>query len=121
VKGVRTTLVGRWQLIVRSAAVCAWIALAVLSLVPGAERPHTGAPGNVEHAVAYALTGWVTAVALWRAHRGYIAAALILAAAAFEVCQIWIPGRGAAVDNWLASSFGAVIGVVAACALTRLP
>jgi VanZ family protein len=119
VKKVETTSKGRWQIIFRSAAICAWILLAVLSLVPGAERPHTGAPGNVEHAIAYALTGWVTTLALSRARRSYIAAALIAVAAMFEVCQLWIPGRGAAVDNWLASSFGAIIGVAAANAFSR--
>jgi VanZ family protein len=120
VKRVKTTPKGRWHLLLRSAAICAWILLAVLSLVPGAERPHTGAPGNVEHALAYGLSGFVTALALSPARRRHVAVALIVAAAVFEVLQIWIPGRGAAVDNWLASSLGGAIGVAAAYAFSRL-
>lgn len=38
----------------------------------------------------------------------------------FEVCQIWIPGRGSALGNWLASSLGAIIGVTVAYAFSRL-
>ena len=43
-----------------AAMVMGWIgvvAIAVLSLVPGSLRPHTGLPGQMEHALAYGLTG----------------------------------------------------------------
>src|SRR5215210_6747119 len=101
----------RLQFALRAATVCAWLLLAVLSLLPGSERPHTGAPGNAEHMLAYALTALATGLAFDRTRPSYIVAALVLLAGAFEMCQIWIPGRGSALDNWLASGLGAVIGV----------
>lgn len=92
-------------------------ALVLLSLVPGNDRPHTGYSGNIEHFIAYAGTALFTSAFLppmrgWRT-------VLILSAASllFELAQIYIPGRGPGIDNWLASSGGAVVGTVLAFGL----
>jgi VanZ family protein len=85
--------------------------LAVLSLVPGDERPHTGLAGQYEHVMAYALAGFVTRLAGHRIPSRWQLVAFSLAAGAFEICQIWIPGRSPAVIDWLASSIGALIGI----------
>ena len=45
----------------RFARLAAWagiLAITVLSLVPGQERPHTGLSGLTEHFLAYACTGF---------------------------------------------------------------
>ncbi len=101
-------------------AIACLLAIAVLSLVPGDDRPHTGYSGNIEHLVAYVGTAFFTSAFLpalrgWRSVLG-----LSLASALFEVLQLFIPGRGPGVDNWLASTSGAVIGVGCAAFAARL-
>jgi VanZ family protein len=93
------------------------VALVILSIVPGNDRPHTGYSGNIEHFIAYAGTALFTSTFLppmrgWRT-------VLILSAASlsFEIAQIYIPGRGPGIDNWLASTAGAVVGTVFAFGL----
>ena len=106
----------------RVAAVCSWATLAVLSLVPGSARPHTGASGNTEHLMAYILAALVTRIAFGHVQTRWQLAGFSAAAAAFEVCQIWIPGRSAGVENWAASTGGALIGLLVARAVAhRLP
>jgi VanZ family protein len=90
--------------------------LAVLSLVPGNERPHTGLAGQYEHVLAYALASLVTRLAGRRVASVWQFAAFCLAAGVFEICQIWVPGRSAAAGDWLASSAGALIGIGVATA-----
>lgn len=97
-----------------AAAGCSWIVLAVLSLVPGRDRPHTGLSGNFEHMLAYALAAFVTRLVFRRAASPWQILAFACAAAVFEICQMWIPGRSPDLGNWAASSFGAMIGVATA-------
>lgn len=112
---MRISLFGRRaQRALRIAASCSWIALAVLSLVPGRDRPHIGIPSNFEHILAYALAGFVTRLVLRRTGSRWQFLAFSGAAAFFEVCQIWITGRSAGFDNWAASSAGALLGIVLA-------
>jgi hypothetical protein len=40
----------------RVAGLACTVALIILSLVTGAERPHTGLPGQIEHIIAYCGT-----------------------------------------------------------------
>ncbi len=95
-------------------AAAGWLALAVISLLPGNERPHTGLSGNVEHFIAYALTAGATRLCLFGVSSRAQLVGFSLAAAVFEVCQIWIPGRSAGIDNWVASSAGALAGLLLA-------
>jgi VanZ family protein len=101
-------------------AVCL-IALVVLSLLPGDERPHTGAAGQAEHAVAYFGTAMFLAFA-FQTMRGRVAiiSLLIGMAAVLEVFQRLIPGRHSQLIDWLASSSGAVLGVLAVILIQRL-
>jgi hypothetical protein len=99
--------------------VCSWLALAALSLVPGYLRPHTGMPGNAEHFVAYALAGAASRLGWQGISSRYILMIFAVAAAFFEICQIWIPGRTAGIDNWAASTFGALIGIAIARFVTH--
>lgn len=103
----------------RAAAACTWIVLTVLSLLPGEDRPHTGYSGNVEHVVAYAGAALITRLAFGRLWAGWPLLAFSSAAACFEIAQRSIPGRSPGVDNWAASSAGAVLGLVAARVLVR--
>jgi VanZ family protein len=91
------------------------IIIAVLSLVPGSMRPHTGAPSQFEHVAAYVLAaGFLTVGYDNRRYPAVIALFLSIFSAVLEIAQTQIPGRNAAVLDFVASSIGAVIG----CALT---
>ncbi len=97
------------------------VAIIVLSLLPGNERPHTGSPGQLEHAVAYFGTAVFLALG-FRAitDRVTTTALLVGAAAVFELIQRLIPGRHSQLIDWLASSSGAVAGVLVVVLLERL-
>jgi len=91
------------------------VLIAILSLVPGYLRPHTGAPGGAEHFAAYMMVAGAFAMGL-RSERSVLlmAAGLMLAAGLFEVLQIEIPGRSPGLTGFLSSSLGAWAGVVLA-------
>lgn len=84
--------------------------LAVLSLLPAEEVVRTGLGGYVEHMLAYAGT----AVLLRLGHPGrkvwWSAAGLVIYAGFLEYLQHYSPGRTPAVEGWLTSSIGAVVG-----------
>jgi VanZ family protein len=97
------------------------VVLIVLSVLPADERPHTGFPGQMEHAAAYFGTAIFLAFGYPTA-RGRIAtiALLVGLAAALEMIQLLIPGRNSQVIDWYASSFGAGFGVLAVILVERL-
>ena len=84
----------------------------VLSTVSGNLRPHTGAPGNFEHAIAYAATGAVVAFGFSSRPLTLVAAFFAILSGSLEIAQIWIPGRSAGWDNFVASTAGALAGGV---------
>jgi VanZ family protein len=97
------------------------LAIAVLSLVPGQERPHTGLSGETEHFLAYACTGLVSSFAYLRSReRVLIWAGLAGASIAFEVLQNWIPGRIADVPDAIASTLGVTAGLLAGARLAAV-
>jgi VanZ family protein len=97
------------------------VVLIVLSLLPGNERPHTGLSGQLEHTVAYFGTAVFLALGFRSiADRVATVALLVGAAAAFEMIQRLVPGRHAQLIDWLASSLGAGVGVLAVVLMERL-
>jgi VanZ family protein len=103
-----------------------FVAVLVLSLVPGSERPHTGlGSGPFEHFLAYGLVGATIAIG-YRATRARIIAFLTFAigSGVFELLQTLVPGRSPRLIDALASlgglSTGFAIGVVGV-ALVGLP
>jgi hypothetical protein len=96
------------------------ITIAALSLVPGSMRPHTGAPGTMEHIVAYLLTAGTLTLGYGTSRFPAIIALLLsLYSAALEIAQLQIPGRHAGIDDFIASSFGAFIGCLFAWIVLR--
>lgn len=91
------------------------VLIAILSLVPGYLRPHTGAPGSVEHFAAYLMVAGAFAMGL-RSERSVlvIIIGLMLAAGLFELLQIDIPGRNPGFTGFVSSSLGAWTGIVLA-------
>jgi VanZ family protein len=94
--------------------------IGVLSVVPGTLRPHLGhgIPNPIEHIFAY----FAATVCLGLARRWppwAIVSALTCYSIILEVLQIWVPSRSPEVIDVVASSAGAVTGLVAAAILRR--
>src|SRR5215471_2557580 len=94
--------------------------IAVLSLVPGAERPHTGAPSQIEHYAAYLLVGFVLALGYIQ-NRSVVTIGLLLVfyAGLLEFAQLFIPGRSARVVDALVSAMGGWTGTMLAFVFHR--
>ena len=89
------------------------LAIIVLSLVPGIDRPHTGLPGVAEHFIAYYSTALAFGLGFRStASRIVIALSLTLLAGSMEVLQLWVPGRHSAIIDAVVSSLGGFLGIV---------
>lgn len=84
--------------------------IAVLSLLPADEMVRTGVGGHVEHMAAYAATTFIVAFAYPQKRLRRVILALICYAAALEFLQRFSPGRYPAIEDWLASSAGVLVG-----------
>ena len=87
------------------------VGLAVASWTPGQEMVRTGFNTRLEHMAAYLIAGIAIIVAYPRRPTWSIAAILCAYAGILELGQLYIPGRHAALLDWLASSGG----VLCAC------
>jgi VanZ family protein len=87
------------------------IGLAVASWTPGQEMVRTGFNARLEHVAAYWIAGLAVIIAYPRRPAWSIAAVLCAYAGILELGQLDIPGRHAALLDWLASSSG----VLCAC------
>ncbi len=95
----------------------------MLSLLPAHELRRTGAPGVVEHALAYFLAAVPLGIG-WPRRRGPGPRAILLMglptlATLMELLQFLAPGRHPHVSDALASSAGAWAGLALAAALLR--
>jgi VanZ family protein len=96
------------------------VVLIVLSILPGNGRPHTGSPGQLEHAVAYFGTAAFLALGFRKTTDRVTTILLLIGLAAMlEVIQLVIPGRNSQLIDWLASSFGAGAGMLAVVLMER--
>ena len=79
------------------ARVPAWLSvvlIVILSVLPGSERPHTGASGHVEHILAYSITAALLALAYGsRSSATVIVIGLSVLSGLMEIVQIFIPGE----------------------------
>jgi VanZ family protein len=99
------------SMVLRSMAWAGVVALAVASWTPGQEMVRTGFNTRFEHTLAYLIAGIAVIVAYSRMPIWSIAAILCAYAGILEFGQMYIPGRHAALLDWLASS----AGVLCAC------
>src|ERR1043166_5333290 len=110
-------LMDKWHRRARFTAlgrIAGWVGLvliAVLFLVPGELRPHTGLQGPLEHFTAYVLATTPLMIGHWRRRPASMVALLVIYAGCLETTQLWIPGRVAAIVDFSASSLGAALGV----------
>src|SRR5919206_2731246 len=81
------------------------VLLAVLSLTPGDYMVRTGAPGDLEHFVAYLGTGVIGCLGYARRF-GYFVPTVLLCtyAGLLEIAQNWTPGRHADFIDFASSS-----------------
>lgn len=112
----------KWAGLCRYVGWACILIILVLSLLPARDMYRTGAPKGVEHFAAYWGTGLMLGIAFCDQlrRRGLAIAMLIALAAAMEFLQAVSPGRTPHVSDFLASSAGAVIGVLMAGAVIRL-
>ena len=113
-------LVSRVDRIMRVAGYACVVLIGVLSLLPGTLRPDTGAPGKLEHLIAYLVTGALLALGHNAPHQRWQALWLIPYAGALELAQLYIPGRHAQFSDFVVSSIGAALGVAIAFAIAPL-
>jgi len=103
-----------------SARWLAWacaIAIAILSLVPGSERPHTVLPKTAEHFAAYLGAGFFLALGYRSARQRLIGwLGLAVASGLFELLQGFIPGRSPSPLDAGASAAGLTAGMAFAAA-----
>jgi VanZ family protein len=89
------------------------VVVAFLSLLPADHMVRTDLSGHVEHVTAYAGTAFFLQLGYPRRCWRNIAM-LVAYAAVLECLQVFSPGRHAAVEDWMASSTGVLIGSAAA-------
>jgi len=97
----------------------AWFSIAGLALaswLPGDEMIRTGVNGRFEHTVAYLISGLAVFTAYYQKPKWLMATLMICYAGVLELGQLFVPGRHAAVLDWLASSTGVfcTLAIVAA-------
>jgi hypothetical protein len=98
----------KWKLI-RIAALCSLLAIAVLTLTPKSMRLITGT-GDFGRVVAYLLTGLGLGLAFPR-HRALILLALLCAAGTLEALQNLIPSRHARIQHFEIKALAALAGI----------
>jgi VanZ family protein len=97
-----------------AAAALGYVAIAVLSSVPGV-RPHVpGLSDKLEHVFAFFVLGAVTVLAVRGFSGRRFLAIFVVYAAVLEIAQIFIPGREASLLDLAASLAGALLGVTIA-------
>ncbi len=107
--------------ILQVAGYTAVLTIGVLSLLPGALRPDTGAPGQLEHLIAYFGTSVILASRPSMPDRRWRASLLLVPyAGALELAQLFVPGRHARFSDFLVSSVGALLGAVAAIGVAKI-
>ena len=93
-----------------------WVCLAVLtvlSLLPGSEIVRTGLGGYVEHFIAYAASAAIAILGYGRRRQIAIVVCFALYAGLMEYLQNFVPGRHPAIEDFAASSLGALCGALA--------
>jgi VanZ family protein len=125
IEWLRDVCVDRWlpprKAILHAVAMAPLVAIGVLSVVPGEDRPHVFGASQFEHMAAYIIAAAALAL-VYAPEFKPVRIVLFLGAygAALEFCQIWIPGRNAALVDVASDVVGAVIGVAVAMMIARV-
>ena len=87
------------------------LAVAVLSLTPADQMLRTGFGARIEHVLAYAGTGFITALAFAERRLFRVMLALLAYAGGLEFLQRFSPGRSSTVWDFMFSGMGVLLGV----------
>ena len=93
--------------------IAAWglaVMIIVLSLVPPELRPETGAPHDLEHFMAYAVTGIAFCIGYSR-RAAMLAFTLVIFAGCVEISQLFVPGRHARLSDFIVDALAMCFGV----------
>jgi hypothetical protein len=96
------------------ARIVAWIsilAIIILSVVPAADRPVTGAGQLLEHLMAFAIVGGAFAIG-YRLSLMRLMLLAVFFCAAIELLQIPLPTRHARVSDFLIDTAGACLAIL---------
>jgi VanZ family protein len=96
-----------------SARVLAWCLLGMLvvvSLVPSALRPETGAPHDLEHFVPYLVTGIAFSVG-YPGRMTLLTVSLVAYCGLVELAQLMVPGRHARLSDFVVDAVAAIVGI----------
>ena len=96
------------------------VAIGALTLVPIEWRPQSGLSGHLEHVAAYLAAATLFSFSYPRRSLIVMIALFLIYAACLEIGQQYIPGRHALFSDWIAKSFGALIGVFVGTFFLRL-
>ena len=97
------------------------VAILVLSLVPGNERPYTGPTVQFDHVIAYCGTAGLLGLGYPTTKvRFEIFAMLAVLAAVLEVAQLWVPGRHSQFIEFAMSCGGACLGMSVVAFVDRI-
>ena len=108
----------RHRALLRAAGIACLVLIVFLSLIPGNWQVRTGAPGPLEHFVAYLITALVIQVA-FRPRPVALVAALAILGGSMEILQHFSPGRDPQIIGFLASALGGAAGTYIAFAVCR--
>ena len=98
--------------IARAVFIVGIVVLAVLLLTPGDDLPKVSLWDKLEHGLAFGALAFTGAVAFpGRTSLLRLAFGLPCLGALFEILQIFVPGREAAVGDALANTIGVAIGL----------
>jgi VanZ family protein len=104
----------------RSGSYASVVLIGVLSLIPGTLRPDTGAPGKLEHLVAYMGAAALVALGSRTPSERWQGLWLVPLAGALEIAQIFVPGRHSRFSDFVVSGVGALLGVIVAFGVAPL-
>jgi VanZ family protein len=97
-----------------------WLVVAAavfLTIGPQKFRPVTGIPHDLEHFLAFALVGLVFGLG-YPGRLVLLAPIAVVAAAALETAQLWVPHRHAYFSDFMINAFAACVGLAMAAAIT---
>jgi VanZ family protein len=94
----------------RALAWCLLGMLVIVSLVPPALRPETGAPHNLEHFVPYLLTGIAFSIG-YPGRISLLTVSLVTYCGFVELAQLMVPGRHARLSDFFVDAVAIVAGI----------
>jgi VanZ family protein len=104
------------------ARIVAWtltMAIIILSVVPPAWRPVTGAPHRLEHFIPYLATGLAFGLGYDRKHN-LLALLLVLFCGSIEVVQLFVPGRHARLSDFIVDALATCLGLLMASPVNQI-